>query len=278
MTNLTEPVTPGTFEDLSAGGDPLSGPVRWIIRQTGDGPFTSYLTAGDEVSEQTMPADEMPPGGRAVEAMTNARSHALATGSVGATWIDTESDGTRFAAQWIRPTEEPASADSAEDRSTRLTIPFAERSLETIYSLVVPSHFDGYAVIGSFFRPGDFGQLHAHLVIYYTGPVHWAAARIRAAEASYGVGWIEYDDDAQETIGREIERDITYGRAVDLFHAEIAQIAGATVSVTGLQDRVLAEMRRYGGTQHTEAFADGARWALQTAVKLAKGSAADRAR
>lgn len=105
--------------------------------------------------------------------------------------------------------------------------PFVTRTIESAYLLAPPSQFLGLQVITHAFIPPDFAALPAHVVIYHTGPeLFWGPETISQDARIFGVGRIEYDDDAQKNVYVTLATDVTYSTAMLDFTVEVAKPQG----------------------------------------------------
>lgn len=182
-------------------------PVEYIFRKVGDTPITMwYLNKAGEAIEVTDQTD-MPYLDLVWDQMAVVRDTADATGKKSAVTVH-RFGKERVVIEWFDNESAPAPDPKPSN-------PFAERTIDTSYLLAPPSHFNGMRVIAHAFLPGDFGALDAHLVIYHTcTDAFRAPSIIDYATPMFGLGRVEYDDDAQKDVPVEILSGVTYSRAM----------------------------------------------------------------
>lgn len=97
--------------------------------------------------------------------------------------------------------------------------PLNELAIETTFLLAPPDTFNGHPVVSAFYLPPQYGQLDAHLVVFYEHPEGrppWAPERLDPAAKVFGVGRIDWDDDAQCARNRTIASELRYADAIQM--------------------------------------------------------------
>jgi hypothetical protein len=197
--------------------------VEYIFRKVGDGPLTMWYLGSHGEAVEVNDRSDMPFDDLVWERMPDVETSARVTGSVGSKHVVTFG-ASPVVIEWFR--DQPAPAPDPKPSN-----PFAERTIDTQYLLAPPSHFNGMRVIAHAFIPGDFGALDAHLVIYYTGTdAFWAPSVIDYATAVFGLGRVEYDDDAQKDMHVELLTEAPYSSALAAYATALADALGANLA------------------------------------------------
>lgn len=91
----------------------------------------------------------------------------------------------------------------------------APAGIESGYLLTPPAMFEGYAVVTSFYERPHNGYGHGHLVVFHMHPgIGETPAVIPQDTPVFGIGHIEYDDDAGEAVTRRLDEHVSYVHAV----------------------------------------------------------------
>lgn len=188
-------------------------PVEYIFRKVGDDPIVMWYVNSDGGVTEVTDASDMPYLQLVWDALAVARDTADATGKQSAVQVH-RFGNARVVVAWHR--EDPV--DAPDDPGNPPTKPFAAREIETTYLLTPPARFDGMPVVTSAYLPPDYAELHAHLVVYYSGPeIHWTPDTLAGDERLYGVGRVAYDDDAQRDVPVKLKQRLSYTEALGLF-------------------------------------------------------------
>lgn len=188
-------------------------PVKQIYRKIGDGPIVGYHHGSNgEIYVQEdldIPYIEMVQE-RMPSLQVSADQHGWGSFRLTETICD-----ERLLLEWLRdvPVQEPD-----EPR----TKPFEDRKVETSFLLAAPVSYDGMSIVTSVYIPHDYGKQPMHLFVYYSGPsIHWSPTAIGGDEKLFGVGYVQYDDDAERTEYTIMRKRLTYAAALALFHATL---------------------------------------------------------
>jgi hypothetical protein len=198
-------------------------PIEYIFRQVGDGPLVMwYLNTVGDLVEVTDTID-MPFLDLVWERMRDVEASARVTGSVGSNHVVTFG-ASPIVIEWYR--DQPVAAP--DNPANRPVKPFSLRPVETTFLFAPPSSFHGNTVVTATYVPAGYGGLPQHLVIFYTGGVHWTPAEIGGDAPVFGVGRVEYDDVDQKEITTPIGfSHLTYSEALTLHAAELQRALGA---------------------------------------------------
>lgn len=103
----------------------------------------------------------------------------------------------------------------------------APGGFESGHLLVRPELFEGYVIVASFYERPHNGFLHGHLVMFHMhSRTAGAPAVIPEHAPVFGIGHVEYDDDAEDVATRRLAEHVTYAQAVEfLANAMLRAIA-----------------------------------------------------